>query len=146
MMAGRAGRRYRDSPEADEFDVEMVEFIQHIEEVPDGSGDRSEARQEPVGSGLGGHPATAHRDQAGELWFPKSGQCTRRRSENPAAGPSRRVESRDAGRHWIRADTRLRSSYLFADRNTIKVHVKKLAVQHNLIQVGKGRGARYTIK
>jgi Fic family protein len=33
-----------------------------------------------------------------------------------------------------------------ADRNTITVHVKKLAEQHYLAQVGKGRGARYTIK
>jgi Fic family protein len=33
-----------------------------------------------------------------------------------------------------------------ANRNTIKVHVKKLAGQHYLIQGGKGRGARYTIK
>jgi Fic family protein len=33
-----------------------------------------------------------------------------------------------------------------ANRNTIKVHVKKLAEQHYLAQVGKGRGARYTIK
>ena len=33
-----------------------------------------------------------------------------------------------------------------ANRNTIKVHVKRLAEQHYLVQVGKGRGARYTIK
>lgn len=33
-----------------------------------------------------------------------------------------------------------------ANRNTIKVHVKKLAEQQYLAQVGKGRGARYTIK
>ena len=33
-----------------------------------------------------------------------------------------------------------------ANRNTIKVHVKNLAEQHYLRQVGKGRGARYTIK
>jgi Fic family protein len=33
-----------------------------------------------------------------------------------------------------------------ANRNTIKVHVKKLAEQHYLLQIGKGRGARYTIK
>jgi len=33
-----------------------------------------------------------------------------------------------------------------ANRNTIKVHVKRLAEQHYLEQVGKGRGARYTIK
>ena len=33
-----------------------------------------------------------------------------------------------------------------ANRNTIKVHVKKLAEQHYLAQVGKGRGARYTLK
>ncbi|HUV96156.1 MAG TPA: Fic family protein [Acidobacteriaceae bacterium] len=33
-----------------------------------------------------------------------------------------------------------------ANRNTIKVHLKKLAEQHYLVQVGKGRGARYTIK
>jgi len=33
-----------------------------------------------------------------------------------------------------------------ANRNTIKLHVKKLAEQHYLIQAGKGRGARYTIK
>jgi Fic family protein len=33
-----------------------------------------------------------------------------------------------------------------ANRNTIKVHLKKLAEQHYLAQVGKGRGARYTIK
>jgi phenylpyruvate tautomerase PptA (4-oxalocrotonate tautomerase family) len=32
------------------------------------------------------------------------------------------------------------------NRNTIKVHVKKLAEQHYLLQVGKGRGARYTLK
>ena len=31
-----------------------------------------------------------------------------------------------------------------ANRNTIKVHVKKLAADHYLMQVGKGRGARYT--
>lgn len=31
-----------------------------------------------------------------------------------------------------------------ANRNTIKVHVKKLAAEHYLRQVGKGRGARYT--
>ena len=33
-----------------------------------------------------------------------------------------------------------------ANRNTIKVHVKKLAADHYLMQVGKGRGARYIIK
>ena len=33
-----------------------------------------------------------------------------------------------------------------ANRNTIKVHVKKLAEQHYLVAVGKGRGARYTIQ
>jgi Fic family protein len=33
-----------------------------------------------------------------------------------------------------------------ANRNTIKVHVKKLAADSYLVQVGKGRGARYTIK
>lgn len=33
-----------------------------------------------------------------------------------------------------------------ANRNTIKVHVKKLAEQHYLMQAGKGRGTRYTIK
>jgi Fic family protein len=33
-----------------------------------------------------------------------------------------------------------------ANRNTIKVHVKKLAEQLYLAQVGKGRGARYVIK
>jgi Fic family protein len=33
-----------------------------------------------------------------------------------------------------------------ANRNTIKVHVKRLAEQHYMVQVGKGRGARYTIK
>jgi Fic family protein len=33
-----------------------------------------------------------------------------------------------------------------ANRNTIKVHVKKLAGQQYLVQVGKGRGARYTLK
>jgi predicted HTH transcriptional regulator len=33
-----------------------------------------------------------------------------------------------------------------ANRNTIKVHLKKLSGQHYLAQVGKGRGARYTIK
>jgi Fic family protein len=32
-----------------------------------------------------------------------------------------------------------------ANRNTIKVHVKKLAEQYYLAQVGKGRGARYMI-
>jgi Fic family protein len=33
-----------------------------------------------------------------------------------------------------------------ANRNTIKVHVRKLAVDHYLTPVGKGRGARYTLK
>jgi len=33
-----------------------------------------------------------------------------------------------------------------ANRNTIKVHVKKLANDNYLTQVGKGRGARYTLK
>jgi len=33
-----------------------------------------------------------------------------------------------------------------ANRNTIKAHVKKLATDSYLVQVGKGRGARYTIK
>ena len=33
-----------------------------------------------------------------------------------------------------------------ANRSTIKAHVKKLAEQHYLVQVGKNRGARYTIK
>jgi Fic family protein len=33
-----------------------------------------------------------------------------------------------------------------ANRNTIKAHMKKLAEQHYLAQVGKGRGTRYTIK
>jgi len=33
-----------------------------------------------------------------------------------------------------------------ANRNTIKVHMKRLAEQLYLVQVGKGRGARYTIK
>ena len=33
-----------------------------------------------------------------------------------------------------------------ANRNTIKVHVKKLAADHYLMQVGKGRDARYTLR
>jgi Fic family protein len=33
-----------------------------------------------------------------------------------------------------------------ANRNTIKVHLKKLSEQHYLAQVGKGRGVRYMIK
>ena len=33
-----------------------------------------------------------------------------------------------------------------ANRNTIKVHVKKLAEQQYLQQLGLGRGARYMIK
>jgi Fic family protein len=33
-----------------------------------------------------------------------------------------------------------------ANRNTIKVHMKRLAEQHYLAQVGKGRGARYMIR
>jgi Fic family protein len=33
-----------------------------------------------------------------------------------------------------------------ANRNTIKVHLKKLAEQHYLVQLGKGRGARYAVK
>src|ERR1700733_11156364 len=33
-----------------------------------------------------------------------------------------------------------------ANRNTIKVHLKKLAEQHYLVQLGRGRGARYSIK
>ena len=33
-----------------------------------------------------------------------------------------------------------------ANRNTIKLHLKKLSDQHYLAQVGAGRGARYTIK
>jgi len=33
-----------------------------------------------------------------------------------------------------------------ANRNTIKVHLKKLAEQHYLVQLGKGRGVRYAVK
>lgn len=33
-----------------------------------------------------------------------------------------------------------------ANRNTIKVHVKKLADQQYLQQVGQGRGSRYMMK
>jgi len=33
-----------------------------------------------------------------------------------------------------------------ANRNTIKVHLKRLAGQHYLAQAGKGRGARYSLK
>ena len=33
-----------------------------------------------------------------------------------------------------------------ANRNTIKVHVKKLAADHYIVQIGKGRGAQYTLK
>jgi Fic family protein len=33
-----------------------------------------------------------------------------------------------------------------ANRNTIKVRLKKLTEQHYLMPVGKGRGARYIIK
>jgi len=33
-----------------------------------------------------------------------------------------------------------------ANRNTIKAHLKKLVAQHYLAQIGKGRGARYTLK
>jgi Fic family protein len=33
-----------------------------------------------------------------------------------------------------------------ANRNTIKAHLKKLAEQEYLVAVGKGRGARYTVK
>jgi Fic family protein len=33
-----------------------------------------------------------------------------------------------------------------ANRNTIKAHLKKLAAQLYLAQIGKGRGARYTLK
>ncbi len=33
-----------------------------------------------------------------------------------------------------------------SNRNTIKAHIKKLAEQDYLLAVGKGRGARYTVK
>ena len=33
-----------------------------------------------------------------------------------------------------------------ANRNTIKAHLKKLVEQNYLVAVGKGRGARYTVK
>lgn len=33
-----------------------------------------------------------------------------------------------------------------ANRNTIKVHLRKLASDNYLAQVGKGRGARYTLR
>jgi predicted HTH transcriptional regulator len=33
-----------------------------------------------------------------------------------------------------------------ANRNTIKVHLRKLAADNYLTQVGKGRGARYTVR
>src|SRR5271170_5799014 len=33
-----------------------------------------------------------------------------------------------------------------ANRNTIKLHIKKLAEQHYLAQFGRGRGARYAIR
>jgi predicted ArsR family transcriptional regulator len=33
-----------------------------------------------------------------------------------------------------------------ANRNTIKVHVKRLAADHYLMHVVTGRGARYTLK
>ena len=33
-----------------------------------------------------------------------------------------------------------------ANRNTIKVHLKKLAEQRYLMQLGKGRGVRYAVK
>jgi len=33
-----------------------------------------------------------------------------------------------------------------ANRNTIKVHLRKLVSDSYLLQVGKGRGARYTLK
>jgi Fic family protein len=33
-----------------------------------------------------------------------------------------------------------------ANRNTIKLHVKNLAADRYLMQVGKGRGTRYTLK
>jgi hypothetical protein len=40
-------------------------------------------------SGHGGHPEADHRDRAGAPWSRRSGRCTRRRSENPAAGDGR---------------------------------------------------------
>jgi Fic family protein len=33
-----------------------------------------------------------------------------------------------------------------ANRNTVKAHLRKLASDNYLVQVGKGRGARYTLK
>jgi Fic family protein len=33
-----------------------------------------------------------------------------------------------------------------ANRNTVKAHLRKLASDNYLAQVGKGRGARYTLK
>jgi len=33
-----------------------------------------------------------------------------------------------------------------ANRNTIKVHIRKLVEQNYMVRTGKGRGARYTLK
>jgi Fic family protein len=33
-----------------------------------------------------------------------------------------------------------------ANRNTVKAHLRKLAIDNYLAQVGKGRGARHTLK
>jgi hypothetical protein len=105
--------------EGDELDVEMIEFVDHFEEVPDGSGDTVRG------------PDHEHLEAAAAR-IPKQIIETRSTSFspgdpigvlgndlNPAAGPSRgdhRAESPGAGRHWIRADKGQQFSYLLPDR------------------------------
>ena len=82
--------------EADELDVEMVELVEHFEEVAHGSGDPVRGPDQGApGSGRGAHPGADHRDQVYELSSRRSDRCTRQRSENPAAGPSQRRRRRD---------------------------------------------------
>jgi hypothetical protein len=58
------------------------------------------------------------------------------------ASPVKFSSSRE---HTVRLPSRKIENTTDANRNTIKVHVKKLAEQRYLVQAGKGRGVRYTI-
>jgi len=105
--------------EADELDAEAVELVQHLEEVPDGSGDPVRGpHQDDLETAASGIPEPSSPGR--RLSFPRFDPYTRLRSESPAAAPSRAdrgTGSPGANPQWIRAGTEQRFSYFPLDRS-----------------------------
>ena len=113
-------------PEADELDVEVVEFVQHFEELPHGPRD-------PVRGPYRHHLEAAAASileqvieaQPGELWFRRSDRCTQQRSENPLQGHRTEIIELSLG-IWSTLDTRRHKATVFisAPRSRPRHHAR----------------------